>query len=69
MYTPEGVHLFEHDLRAGVSTNGRNTRMSGQEIVFCTKAGEALCDALPAMLDAMEARGCRRVAFVPWGKA
>ena len=34
VYTPEGVHLFRHDLRAGVSTNGKATAATGRQITF-----------------------------------
>ena len=39
-YTPEGVHLFRHDGRAGVSTHGENTHATGQRIQFVGRKGE-----------------------------
>ena len=66
-YTPEGVHLFRHDLRAGVSTVGKATAATGRQIAFVGPQHEASWHvALAAILEKMEAKGCRRLAFVPW---
>ena len=66
-YTPEGVHLFEHDLRAGVSLAGKRTAATGQEIVFVgPRHEEDWRTALAVVLDKMSAKGCSPLAFVPW---
>ena len=31
-YTPEGVHVFRHDLRSGVGTSGKRTAATGKQI-------------------------------------
>ena len=67
VYTPEGVHLVRHDLRAGVTTNGKSTLATGQDIQLYGPSNEPDWRvALPEILDKMEHKGCRRLAFVPW---
>ena len=66
-YTPEGVHLFQHDRRAGLSTHGKSTAATGKQIVFVGPKHEPDWRvALPEILEKVEAKGCRRRAFVPW---
>ena len=65
-YTPEGVHLFQHDGRAGLSTHGKSTAATGKQIVFYGPRSEAdWRKALAAILGKMD-DGCERLAFVPW---
>ena len=65
-YTPEGVHLFEHDLRAGVSASGKSTAATGKDIQFYGPTHEEdWRAALAVVLDKMDAKGCSRLAFVP----
>ena len=67
VYTPEGVHLFRHDLRAGVSTQGKSTAASGKQITFVGPRNEPDWRvALGEILEKVEAKGCRRRAFVQW---
>ena len=66
-YTPEGVYLFQHDGMAGLSTTGKSTAATGKEIVFVGPKNEPDWRvALPEILEKVEAKGCRRRAFVPW---
>ena len=66
-YTPEGVHLFSHDGRAGLSTAGKRTAATGKVIKFSGPSNERDWRvALGAILEKVEAKGCRRRAFVPW---
>ena len=66
-YTPEGVHLFQHDRRAGLSTNGKSTAATGKLITFYGPRNEPDWRvALPEILEKVEAKGCRRRAFVQW---
>ena len=69
-YTPEGVHLFRHDLRAGVSTSGVSTAATGNlQITFCGPGHELDWRvALGELLGKVEDKGCRPLAFVPWGE-
>ena len=67
-YTPEGVHVFRHDLKSGVSTSGKSTAATGKHIVFAGPRHEPdWREALPVVLEKMEAKGCRPLGFVPWG--
>ena len=66
-YTPEGVHVLRHDLRAGVSTRGKRTAATGQQIKFYGSKDEpSWRAALGEILRKMEDRGCKPLAFVPW---
>ena len=66
-YTPEGVHLFRHDRRAGLSTNGKSTAATGKVITFYGPKHEPDWRvALGEILEKVEAKGCRRRAFVQW---
>ena len=66
-YTPEGVHLFQHDGRAGLSTNGKSTAATGKQVKFYGPKHEPdWRAALPVVLEKMEAKGCTRLACVPW---
>ena len=66
-YTPEGVHLFQHDGRAGLSTNGKSTATTGKLIQFYGPSNEPDWRvALPEILEKVKAKGCRRLALVPW---
>ena len=65
-YTPEGVHLFRHDQRRGVSTNGKSTAATGQQIGFVGPKYEPdWRAALPVILDKVGDTG-DRLAFVLW---
>jgi len=56
-YTPTGVHLFRHDGRAGLSTNGKATEATGKNIVFLGPRHELdWCISLAAILDKLNAR-------------
>ena len=69
LYTPEGVHLFEHDLRAGVSTAGKSTAATGQHIKFYgPRHEEDWRAALVVVLEKMGVKGCSQLAFVPWDR-
>ena len=66
-YTPVGVHVFRYHGTAGLSTQGKSTAAAGRVIVFVGPRQEhdwrvALAD----ILDKMEGKGCKRLAFVPW---
>ena len=66
-YTPEGVHLFQHDGRAGLSMHGKSTAATGKQIFFVGPKHERDWHAaLSEILGKMEAKGCRPRAFVPW---
>ena len=66
-YTPEGVHLFRHDRRAGLSTNGKSTAATGKVITFYGPKNEPDWRvALGEILEKVEAKGCRQRAFVQW---
>ena len=66
-YTPGGVHLFRHDRRAGLSTSSKSTAATGKQIQFYGPRNEPDWRvALREILDKMEAKGCRRLALVPW---
>ena len=68
-YAPDGVHVFRHDLRAGVSTNGVRTASRGMQVVFVGPTNEPDWRvALGEILSKVEAKGCRPLAFVPWGE-
>jgi len=65
-YTPEGVHLFRHDLRSGVSTSGKSTATRGQVIQFVGPRNEEdWREACSAIVDKMSAL-CVGLAFMPW---
>ena len=67
-YTPRGVHVLRHDLKAGVSTNGKKTAVLGQQIAFYGPKYEMDWPvALGEILGKMEERGCKPLACVPWG--
>ena len=69
-YTPEGVHVFRHDLRAGVSTTGKSMAATGKEVNFYGPSHEPDWRvALGEILGKVEAKGCRPLAFVPWDEA
>ena len=66
-YTPEGVHLFRHDLRAGVGTSGVSTAARGKKIKFIGPSHERDWRvALGEIRGKVEDKGCRPLAFVPW---
>ena len=66
-YTPEGVHLFRHDGRAGVGTHGVSTAVRGQQIqLYGPMREHDWCVALESILSKMASKGCARLAFVPW---
>ena len=65
-YTPEGVHVFRHDQQTGVTTNGKSTAASGQQIGFVGPTQEPDWRvALFVVLDKLGIAG-ERLAFVPW---
>ena len=66
-YTPEGVHLFQHNRRAGLSTNGKSTAGTGKGVTFYGPRDEPDWRvALGEILEKVKAKGCRRLALVPW---
>ena len=68
LYTPRGVHVYRHDLRLGMSTNGKATEATGRTIfVYGPCDEESWQSALDgAILPKLDERGCERVAEVPW---
>lgn len=65
VYTPEGVHIFRHDLRAGVSTNGKANAAGGYKIRFYGLRQQMDWRiSLEAILSKMEGAGCMRLAVV-----
>ena len=65
-YSPKGIHLYRHDQRSGVSTNGKNTALTGHNVQFGGPRGEDDWRvALESALDKMDAGG-ERLAFVDW---
>ena len=61
------MHLFKHDLRAGVSAHGKSTAATGQSVQFFGPVHEEdWRAALEVVLDKMDDKGCARLAFVPW---
>ena len=63
--TPEGVHIFRHDLQAGVSTNGKANAAGGYKIRFYGRRQQTDWRvSLEAILDKMERSGCTRLALV-----
>ena len=68
-YTPEGVHLFKHDLRAGVGRHGVSTAVRGQQIqLYGPMREHDWRVALESILRKMADKGCTRLAFVPWDR-
>ena len=66
-YTPEGVHLFQHDGRAGLSTSGKSTAATGKVIQFLGPRNEPDWRvALREILEKVVAKRCRRLAFIRW---
>lgn len=67
VYTPRGVYVHRHDLRAGVATNGVSTAARGKIIQFVGPRDEPnWVVALDDILGKMGSKGCKRLAFVPW---
>jgi len=65
-YTPSGVHIFRHDLRAGVSSAGMGMAATGQEIQFYGPSNEPdWRKARDVILEKM-GQSCRPLAVVPW---
>ena len=63
--TPEGVHIFRHDMQAGVSTNGKANAAGGYKIRFYGLRQQTDWRiSLEAILSKMEASGCTRLAVV-----
>jgi len=68
-YTPEGVHLFRHDGRAGVGASGVRTAATGKQIQLYGPSRERDWRvALGEIRGKMQDKGCRPLAFVPWGE-
>ena len=66
-YTPDGVYLFRHDGRAGLSTSGKSTAAMGKEISFVGFRNEPDWRvALREILEKVVAKRCRRLAFIRW---
>ena len=68
LYTPRGVYVYRHDLRLGLSTNGKATEATGRTInVYGRCDEESWQSALDgAILPKLDERGCERVAEVRW---
>ena len=65
-YSPMGVHLYRHDQRSGVSTNGKNTALMGHNVQFGGPRGvDDWRVALESALEKMDAGG-ELLAFVDW---
>ena len=66
LYTPRGVHVYRHDLRLGMSTNGKSTEATGRQIqVYGPRDEESWQSALDGtILPKLGASGCERVADV-----
>ena len=59
------MHIFRHDLQAGVSTNGKANAAGGHKIRFYGRRGQTdWRTSLEAILSKMEASGCTRLALV-----
>ena len=41
LYTPDGLHLFEHDRKVGVATSGQSQEATGGQIAIRGPRGEA----------------------------
>ena len=71
-YTPEGVYLFRHDERRAAAASTAAGRAAppargSKQIAFAGPREQAdWRHALDSMLTKMEAKGWRRLAFVPW---
>ena len=71
-YTPRGIHIWRHDLRLGVYTQGKRTASQGHQICISGRAvrtehvepWERALDG--TILPRLEASACERIAFVPF---
>lgn len=64
-YTPAGIYVHRHDLRAGVAKNGKQTATTGHRIRFYGPRGvEEWRPALEAILTKMNAVGCTPLVMV-----
>ena len=70
LYTPRGVYVYRHDLRLGMSTNGKATEATGRTITLGADVWgpcdvESWQSALDgAILPKLDESGCERVAEV-----
>merc|ERR1711974_114839 len=65
LYTPAGIHVYRHDFRLGVASNGKATPYSGYSICLCGPSGEADWRiALASILRKLDSSQCVRLAFV-----
>ena len=71
-YTPRGIHIWRHDLRLGVYTQGKRTASQGHQICISgrgvrTEHAEPWDRALDGtILPRLESSACERIAFVPF---
>ena len=64
-YTPRGVYIYQHDLKVGVSTCGKATKVTGHQIaIFGPRGKECWEEALDAILAKLDASGCKRLAEI-----
>lgn len=66
LYTPVGVYIYRHDLRLGISTDGKATKVRGHQILLYGPVGEPLPVALETILARLDGSGCERLALVRW---
>jgi len=67
LYTPTGLHVYQHDLRFGVSSAGKATEARGCSIAVYAPAHERdWANALDAILRKIDSSDCKRVAVIPW---
>lgn len=65
LHTPEGIHIFQHAARAGASTSGKSTSVTGSIIQFAGPVREESWSiALASILSKLKAKGCEHLAFV-----
>jgi len=67
-YTPEGLHVFRHDMQTGVGTAGKTTATGGHSIQFFAPYREPDWRvAVGALLDRV-LESCDQHVFVPWSE-
>lgn len=68
LYTPRGIYIYRHDLKFGLSRNGRATASSGHTVhVYGRKGQDEWQVALgETILPKFDASSCKRIAVVPF---